>query len=43
MAKRVCTLVDNYSRRFIMGNNAIKKADKYSLEEVRDKWKKIIK
>lgn len=43
MAKRVCNLIDNYSRRFIMGNNAIKKADKYSLEEVRDKWKKIIK
>lgn len=43
MAKRICNLIDNYNRRFIMGNNALKKADKYSLEEVRDKWKKIIK
>ena len=43
MAKRVCSLIDNYNRRFIMGNNALKKADKYSLEEVREKWKKIIK
>ena len=43
MAKRVCILIDNYNRRFIMGNNALKKADKYSLEEVREKWKKIIK
>ena len=42
MAKRVCTLIDNYNRRFIMGNNALKKSDKYSLEEVREKWKKII-
>ncbi len=42
-AKRTCNLINNYSRRFIMGNNALKKADKYSLEEIRDKWKKIIK
>ena len=43
MAKRVCHLIGNYSRRFIMGQNAIKKANKYSLEEVREKWIKIIK
>ena len=43
MAKRVCNLIGNYSRRFIMGQNAIKKANKYSLEEVREKWIKIIK
>ena len=43
MAKRVCHLIGNYSRRFIMGHNAIKKANKYSLEEVREKWIKIIK
>ena len=43
MAKRICHLIGNYSRRFIMGQNAIKKANKYSLEEVRDKWIKIIK
>ena len=43
MAKRVSNLIGNYSRRFIMGQNAIKKANKYSLEEVREKWVKIIK
>ena len=43
MAKRVCHLIGNYSRRFIMGQNAIKKANKYSLEDVREKWIKIIK
>ena len=43
MAKRVSNLIGNYSRRFIMGQNAIKKANKYSLEEVREKWIKIIK
>lgn len=43
MAKRVCHLIGYYSRRFIMGQNAIKKANKYSLEEVREKWIKIIK
>ena len=43
MAKRICNLMGNYSRRFIMGQNAIKKANKYSLEEVKEKWVKIIK
>lgn len=43
MAKRICHLIGNYSRRFIMGQNAIKKANKYSLEEVRNKWIKITK
>ena len=43
MAKRISHLIGNYSRRFIMGQNAVKKANKYSLEEVRDKWIKIIK
>ena len=43
MAKRICNLIGNYSRRFIMGQNAIKKANKYSLEEVKEKWVKIIK
>ena len=43
MAKRVSHLIGNYSRRFIMGQNAIKKANKYSYEEVKEKWVKIIK
>lgn len=43
MAKRVCHLIENYNRRFIMGQNAIKKSNKFSLEEVREKWIKIIK
>jgi N-acetylglucosaminyldiphosphoundecaprenol N-acetyl-beta-D-mannosaminyltransferase len=43
MAKKICNLIGNYSRRFIMGQNAIKKANKYSYEEVKEKWIKIIK
>lgn len=43
MAKRISHLIDNYNRRFIMGQNALKKASKYSLEEVRNKWLSIIK
>lgn len=43
MAKRVCSLIENYNRRFIMGQNALKKANKYSLDEVKSKWIKIIK
>lgn len=43
MSKRICNLIDNYNRRFIMGRNALKKSNKYSLEEVREKWIKVIK
>ena len=43
MAKRICHLIDKYPRRYIMGQNGLKKANQYSLEEVRNKWIKIIK
>lgn len=43
MAKRVCNLIDKYGRRYIMGQNGLKKSLKYSLEEVKGKWIKIIK
>lgn len=43
MAKRICRMIQNYGRRYIMGQNAIDKANKYSLEEVREKWIKILK
>ena len=43
MVKMISNLIDNYNRRFIMGNNALKKSDKYSFEKVKEKWLKIIK
>lgn len=43
MAKRICHLIDKYGRRYIMGQNGLKKANQFSLEEVRDKWIKVIK
>ncbi|MBP3920339.1 MAG: glycosyltransferase [Bacilli bacterium] len=43
MAKRICSLINSFERRKIMGENGLEKAEKYSLEEVRDKWIKIIK
>jgi N-acetylglucosaminyldiphosphoundecaprenol N-acetyl-beta-D-mannosaminyltransferase len=43
MAKRICLMIQNYGRRYVMGQNAIDKANKYSLDEVRDKWIEIIK
>lgn len=43
MAKRVCRMIQNYGRRYVMGQNALDKANKYSLEEVKEKWIKILK
>lgn len=43
MVKRISNLIDNYNRRFVMGQNALKKSDKYSFEKVKEKWLKIIK
>lgn len=43
MAKRICELINNQNRRIIMGNNGIKKAKKFSIEEIRKKWIEIIK
>lgn len=38
MAKRICELISNYNRRFIMGKNASKKAEEYSVEKIKNKW-----
>lgn len=38
MAKRICELISNYNRRFVMGKNAAKKAEEYAVEKVKDKW-----
>lgn len=38
MAKRICELISNYNRRFIMGQNATKKAEEYSIDKVKNKW-----
>lgn len=38
MAKRICELISNYNRRFIMGKNASKKAEEYSTDKIKNKW-----
>lgn len=43
MAKRICQLIGSLERRQIMGENGLEKVEKYSLEEVRNKWLKVIK
>lgn len=43
MAKRICHLIANYNRRFIMGQNGLKKINQFSLDEVKKKWMQIIK
>ncbi len=38
MAKRICELISNYNRRFIMGKNASKKVKEYDANVVKEKW-----
>lgn len=38
MAKRMCELISNYNRRFIMGKNATKKAEEYAIDKIKNKW-----
>lgn len=38
MAKRICELISNYNRRFIMGKNASKKAGEFSADKIKLKW-----
>ena len=38
MAKRICELISNYNRRFIMGKNAFKKSKEYSTNTIKNKW-----
>lgn len=42
MAKRICELINNYNRRFIMGKNALKKSQNYKMEIIREKWIEMI-
>lgn len=42
MAKRICELINNYNRRFIMGQNASKKSLNYQANEIKEKWIKIM-
>lgn len=42
MAKKVCELISNLNRRIIMGANGIKKANQYSMDEIRKYWIQII-
>lgn len=38
MAKRICDLISNYNRRFVMGKNAAKKAEEYAADKIKNKW-----
>ena len=38
MAKRICDLISNYNRRFVMGKNAAKKVEEYKVDKVKNKW-----
>ena len=40
MAKRICELITNYNRRFIMGKNAAKKAEEYSSDKIKNEVEK---
>ena len=42
MEKKVCELISNPNRRIIMGANGIKKANQYSMDEIRKYWIQII-
>ena len=42
MAKRICELISNYNRRFIMGQNALKKSKNYSQEKIKKQWIMLI-
>ena len=42
MAKRICELISNYNRRFIMGKNALKKSQQFSIENIKNQWINLI-
>lgn len=42
MAKRMCELISNVNRRVIMGANALKKAQKYDMSNIKDNWINLI-
>lgn len=42
MAKRICELIKNINRRVIMGANALKKAELYNSDKIKEEWLKII-
>lgn len=42
MAKRICELISNYNRRFIMGKNALKKAEAFHIDKIKEMWIDLI-
>lgn len=42
MTKKIIDLIKNNNRRIIMGNNARKKSLKYTIDEVKEMWLKIL-
>lgn len=42
MTKKIIDLIKNDNRRIIMGNNARKKSMKYTIDEIREMWIKIL-
>lgn len=42
MAKKIIDLIKNENRRIVMGNNAIKKSLKYSIDIIKEKWLEIL-
>lgn len=42
MARRICELIMNYNRRFIMGSNASKKAREFYIDKVEEQWVRLI-
>lgn len=42
MAKRICELISNYNRRFIMGKNAYKKAKEFHIDKIKEIWIDVI-
>ena len=42
MAKKIIDLIKNENRRIVMGNNAIKKSLKYSIDIIKEIWLEIL-
>lgn len=43
MVKRICELLANRNRRLVMGSNGIKKAKKYDINQIKEKWLELLK
>ena len=42
MAKKIIELIKSENRRIIMGNNAVKKANEYNIDNIKNKWLEIL-